>query len=132
METIVLLEYKYDGERIQIHVLNVAKWMSGDDSMALAYSRSGDVFRSKYLPSLFEKLKESITSDLESFIIEGEVVAVDRRKDGTMSFLPFQVLMTNANKHVNLFVFDLLYRNGKSYMNVGCDIKLYFKNHVCV
>jgi DNA ligase-1 len=107
----ITAEEKYDGERIQIH-------KQGKD--ILMFSRRLENISHQY-PDVLESLKNSIKA--KECIIEGEAVAVDKKGN----LLPFQLLMQRRRKYkieeyakkipVNLFLFDLLYLNGKSYIN---------------
>ena len=175
-EMIFTLEYKYDGERAQIHLLS--------DGRIMIYSRNSEDHTQKYpdlaksLPHAFgpapkveehieEETKEGETgeaaapaaaaaaassaasastsasssgaasvassvvpeSSLTNFIIDCEVVAwhpVHKK------ILPFQTLSTRKKKGVAtdeitvsvcLFAFDLLYLNGKSYINESLETR---------
>ncbi|KAF9408217.1 hypothetical protein HW555_012027 [Spodoptera exigua] len=99
-------EWKYDGERAQIHVPAGADG-AAPDLQGAAYP---DILRR--LPAL---LKESVTS----CVLDCEAVAYDTEKK---QILPFQVLSTRKRKEareedirvqVCVFVFDLLYLNGE-------------------
>ena len=73
----LVADYKYDGERTQIH------WDKNKLSM---FSRSCDDQKAKFW-SLFKQIEELCRKkNLESFIADGEVVYVDK-EDG--SILPF-------------------------------------------
>ncbi|EPZ30811.1 DNA ligase, ATP-dependent, central domain-containing protein [Rozella allomycis CSF55] len=106
-------EYKYDGERAQVHRL-------ADGSIKI-FSRNSEDMTDKY-PDIMEHIPEIITDGAQSFVIDAEVVAFDRLKN---SILPFQVLSTRKRKDVNtaniqvqvsLYAFDLLFLNGKSLL----------------
>jgi DNA ligase-1 len=107
----VTAEEKYDGERMQVHKIR---------GEFVVFSRRLERITHQY-PDVLAALKRSI--DAESCIVEGEVVAVDRQG----RLLPFQTLMPRRRKHgteqyvkkipVSLFLFDLLYLNGKSYVD---------------
>lgn len=108
------IEFKYDGERAQIHLL-------ADGSVKI-YSRNSEDNTTKY-PDLIKLLPEIHTPDTTTFIIDCEVVAWDK-KEGKI--LPFQTLSTRKRKdakedeitvQVCLFAFDLIFLNGKSYLN---------------
>ncbi len=102
-----LVEYKYDGERIQAH-------KNGDE--IILYSRRQEVITSQY-PDVVELIREFI--DAKSCIIEGECVAIDPE---TGDMKAFQELMRRRRKTdieimknqvpVALFVFDILFLNG--------------------
>jgi DNA ligase-1 len=105
------LEYKYDGERAQIHKLANGKIQ--------VYSRNSEDNTSKY-PDVIERLA---SFKLDSYILDAEIVAYDVE---THSILPFQTLSTRKRKdasqdeikvQVAIFAFDLLFLNGKSIMD---------------
>lgn len=108
-------EYKYDGERAQIHRLSNGK--------CFIYSRNSENMSQKY-PDVMEKLNLIVRPDItaDSFILDCEVVAWD---PVACKILPFQVLSTRKRKDVTvdsvqvqvvLFAFDLLYLNGESLL----------------
>lgn len=107
-------EYKYDGERAQIHLLP-----NGDVRI---YSRNSEDMSQRY-PDLVSIIKEfSKTQEHTSLILDCEAVAWDRINK---KILPFQVLSTRKRKDVNelditvhicLFAFDLLYYNNESLL----------------
>lgn len=106
-------EYKYDGERAQIHVLE-----SGEIHI---YSRNQENNTSKY-PDIIERMPKVLGDEVKSCIIDAEAVAWDREKK---QILPFQILSTRKRKdadaseikvQVCVYAFDLLYLNGKSYI----------------
>ena len=102
-------EYKYDGARVQIH-------KSGDE--VKVYSRRlTDVTDS--LPEIVEIARNNVKA--KEAIVEGEVVAVDNSGFP----VPFQHLMRRFRRihaiedtaekiPVKLYLFDILYLNGKS------------------
>ncbi|EGW31342.1 uncharacterized protein SPAPADRAFT_56206 [Spathaspora passalidarum NRRL Y-27907] len=105
-------EYKYDGERAQVHVL--------PDASVRIYSRNSEDMSQRY-PDLISIITEfSKQQELHSMILDCEAVAWDRVQN---KILPFQVLSTRKRKDVNekditvhicLFAFDLIYYNGES------------------
>eukprot|EP00475_Leptophrys_vorax_P001696 TRINITY_DN10933_c0_g1_i5.p1 TRINITY_DN10933_c0_g1~~TRINITY_DN10933_c0_g1_i5.p1 ORF type:complete len:554 (-),score=158.12 TRINITY_DN10933_c0_g1_i5:43-1704(-) len=108
------LEFKYDGERAQIHVL--------PNGTVKIFSRNAEDNSSKF-PDLFEPLKKSLEgTDVTSCIIDSEVVAFDPNNG---KILPFQVLSTRKRKDVDastisvqvaIYAFDVLYLNGHSLL----------------
>ncbi|KAG5991098.1 hypothetical protein E4U54_003961, partial [Claviceps lovelessii] len=122
-------EYKYDGERAQIHY--VAKDAPQDlsqetagaaktaaDGVASIFSRNSEDLSRKY-PDILAKLHTWVKNDTKSFVLDCETVAWDVNEK---KVLPFQQLMTRKKKDVKLedvkvkvcvFAFDLLYLNGK-------------------
>lgn len=119
-------EYKYDGERAQIHyvaeeapqqVVGAAKEAAG--GLACIFSRNSEDLSNKY-PDILAKLHTWIGRETMSFVLDCETVAwdVEERK-----VLPFQQLMTRKRKDVKVedvkvkvcvFAFDLLYLNGEA------------------
>ena len=104
------VEYKYDGERAQIHKKG---------SEVIIYSRRLENITHQY-PDVVDYARRGIKAD--EAIVEGEIVAVD---PDTGDFKPFQELMHRKRKHdiqavvkeipVKVFLFDLLYANGVDY-----------------
>jgi len=101
-------EYKYDGERIQIHK---------KDKEVTLFSRRLENISSQY-PDTIELVKGSVKA--KDAILEAECVAVD---PDTGEMRPFQELMHRKRKFevektmekypVSLFMFDALYVEGK-------------------
>lgn len=122
-------EYKYDGERAQIHYvakdapeeLSQANPDAGKEAaggVASIFSRNSEDLSKKY-PDVISKLHTWIKEGTQSFVLDCETVAwdVDEKK-----VLPFQQLMTRKRKDVKaedvkvkvcVFAFDLLYLNGE-------------------
>ncbi|MEM4595861.1 MAG: ATP-dependent DNA ligase [Desulfurococcaceae archaeon] len=104
------VEYKYDGERAQIHRKGGNVWI---------YSRRLEDITHQY-PDVVQRVLESIEAN--EAIVEGEIVAYDPE---TGELKPFQELMHRKRKHdvhvaireypVKVFLFDLLYLNGEDY-----------------
>lgn len=106
-------EFKYDGERAQIHRTN--------DGKIMVYSRNSEDMTKRY-PDILSGIGASMKENVQSFVLDCEAVAWDREKQ---SILPFQVLSTRKRKDVReeeikvrvcLFAFDLLYFNGASLL----------------
>ncbi len=104
------VEEKYDGERMQVHIKG---------NKIKIYSRKLDDITSQF-PDVVEAIKKQVKC--KSCVIEGECCAVD--KSGKLR--PFQILMRRRRKYdieryikkipVCLFLFDLLYLDGRSYI----------------
>ncbi len=102
-----IVEYKYDGERAQIH-------KKGDQ--IYIFSRRMENITNMY-PDVASMAREAIKA--REAIVEGEIVAVDPE---TLELKPFQELMHRKRKHdiykvmkevpVAVFLFDLLYVDG--------------------
>ena len=103
-----IAEYKYDGERVQAHK---------DGEKVLLFSRRLENITNQF-PDAVELVRKHIKP--QSAIIEAECVSVDLE---TGEMRPFQELMHRRRKHdirqaiedypVSLFVFDVLYVDGK-------------------
>ncbi|XP_057487838.1 DNA ligase 6 isoform X2 [Actinidia eriantha] len=113
-------EYKYDGQRAQIHKLA--------DGSVCVFSRNGDETTSRF-PDLVNIIKESCSPAVATFIVDAEVVAVDRINNGR-KLLSFQELssrerggkdslITVASIKVDIcvFVFDIMFFNGEQLLN---------------
>lgn len=104
-------EFKYDGERAQIHLL--------EDGSVRIYSRNQEDNTGKY-PEVVARLRAAISPETKTCILDSEAVAWDRP---SQTILPFQTLSTRKRKEtteeevkvqVCIFAFDLLYLNGES------------------
>ncbi|GKZ83971.1 hypothetical protein AnigIFM56816_009288 [Aspergillus niger] len=107
-------EYKYDGQRAQVHCD-----VQGKVSI---FSRHLENMTEKY-PDLVSLVPEIRGEGVSSFILEGEVVAVDQE---TGELQAFQILTNRAKKNVDigaikvnvcLFAFDLMYLNGQPLLD---------------
>ncbi|KAL4582488.1 hypothetical protein LXL04_007038 [Taraxacum kok-saghyz] len=111
-------EYKYDGQRAQIHKL--------PDGSIHVFSRNGDETTSRF-PDLINIINELCKKDTMTFIIDAEVVAVDR-KNGC-KLLSFQelssrdrggknssVLVDNIKVDICVFAFDVMFANGQQLL----------------
>jgi len=104
----VLAEFKYDGERAQIHKRENQIWI---------FSRRLENITHQY-PDVQEYARKYIKA--KEAIVEGEIVCVD---PDTGELRPFQELMRRRRKHdihtamkdypVSVFLFDILYIDGK-------------------
>ncbi|EDN98854.1 hypothetical protein SS1G_13713 [Sclerotinia sclerotiorum 1980 UF-70] len=123
-------EYKYDGERAQIHYVAkdspkqylgatpaAAKPSAG--GLAAIFSRNSEDLSKKY-PDILGKLNTWVKEDTKSFVLDCETVAWDMVEK---KVLPFQQLMTRKKKDVKVedvkvkvcvFAFDLLFLNGEA------------------
>lgn len=113
MEGKAAVEYKLDGERVQIHKAN--------DRVEL-FSRRLEKITNHY-PDV---TKASTSIKAKEAILEGEVVAVNQQ---TGEYLPFQELMHRRRKHgvkeavesypVVINLFDVLYLDGKGKIDLS-------------
>lgn len=126
-------EYKYDGERAQIHFvshdsdLDFATTVAptagkSDRGVSNIFSRNSEDLSKKY-PDILGKLPTWIKKGTTSFVLDCETVAWDIEKKHV---LPFQQLMTRKKKDVKaedvkvkvcVFAFDILYLDGEALVN---------------
>ena len=121
-------EYKYDGERAQIHFVSSQSAAEAVSSVSLStkskrglsaiFSRNSEDLSKKY-PDVLEKLDKWVKPGTTSFVLDCETVAWDVSEK---QVLPFQQLQTRKRKDVRVedvkvkvcvFAFDLLYLNGE-------------------
>ena len=107
-------EYKYDGQRAQVHC--------DEQGKVSIFSRHLEVMTDKY-PDLVALVPQIRGESVSSFILEGEVVAIDSESGELKAF---QTLTNRAKKdvainsiqvNVCLFSFDLMYLNGESLLD---------------
>ncbi|KAI0868169.1 ATP-dependent DNA ligase [Hypoxylon argillaceum] len=107
-------EFKYDGQRAQLHC--------DEGGKVSIFSRHLEVMTDKY-PDLVALVPRIRGEGVGSFIMEGEVVAVDQT---TGELKNFQTLTNRARKDVAiesitidvcLFAFDLMYLNGQPLLD---------------
>ena len=107
-------EYKYDGQRAQVHCDSQGK--------VSIFSRHLEVMTDKY-PDLVALVPQIRGESVSSFILEGEVVAIDQESGELKAF---QTLTNRAKKDVAinsikvevcLFSFDLMYLNNESLLD---------------
>jgi DNA ligase 1 len=109
----MFIEYKYDGERVQIH-------RDGNGAVH-AFSRRLERITHQY-PEIIDAFAKSDAP--KNTILEGEIVAFDFK---TEHLLPFQTLMQRRRKHdipayikkitIALFAFDLLLIKNRSLLD---------------
>lgn len=110
------VEVKYDGERIQAHK---------NGKNVTLYSRRLENVTSQF-PDIVEQIRNNVKA--KSAVLDSEAMPTDPK---TGKLLHFQVLMSRRRKHdieefvkkipVTLFVFDILYLNGKSLIETPYD-----------
>lgn len=106
-------EWKYDGERCQIHKLDEKVWI---------FSRRLENITHQY-PDVVGYVKKCIKA--KSVIVEGEIVAIDPE---TGDMRPFQELMRRKRKYdihkimeeypVCVFLFDAIYVEGEELLDI--------------
>ena len=127
-------EYKYDGERAQIHFVthdsSAGSRLSDEGpasksgkEMSNIFSRNSEDLSKKY-PDILAKLATWVKPGVKSFVLDCETVAWDINEK---KVLPFQQLMTRKRKDVKaeditvrvcVFAFDLLFLNDKVSLKV--------------
>ena len=107
-------EFKYDGQRAQVHC--------GEDGKVSIFSRHLEVMTDKY-PDLVALVPQIRGESVSTFVLEGEVVAIDQESGELKTF---QTLTNRAKKDVAisaikvevcLFAFDLMFLNGESLLD---------------
>ncbi|MGQ9759971.1 MAG: ATP-dependent DNA ligase [Candidatus Methanomethylicaceae archaeon] len=106
------VEYKYDGERVQIH-------KKGEHGEIMLFSRRLENITHHY-PDVAKLALSGVL--LNSYIVEGEIVAID---PDTGDLLPFQELMHRRRKYgveeametypASIILFDILYADGLDF-----------------
>merc|ERR1719321_1978152 len=117
-------EYKYDGERAQVHLLE-----SGEVKI---YSRNSEDNTSKY-PDIVQMVKAAVRPGVTSLVLDCEAVAVERVEGSAGAeyrILPFQALSKRSRKDVKLedvkvpvvlYPFDCLYLSGRELIHESLD-----------
>ncbi|KAL8655753.1 MAG: hypothetical protein Q9210_000679, partial [Variospora velana] len=121
-------EYKYDGERAQIHYVaedspqqyrSTLPTTMKVKGLSAIFSRNSEDLSKKY-PDILAKLDTWIRKETKSFVLDCETVAWDVEEK---KVLPFQQLMTRKRKDVKVedvkvkvcvFAFDMLFYNGEA------------------
>ncbi|KAG8367554.1 hypothetical protein BUALT_Bualt16G0083900 [Buddleja alternifolia] len=113
-------EYKYDGERAQIHFM--------ENGSVEIYSRNAERNTGKF-PDVVAAVTRLKKPCIKSFVLDCELVAYDREKQ---KILPFQILSTRAKKNVVMngikvdvciYAFDILYANGQELLQERLDVR---------
>ncbi|KAF4675378.1 tRNA ligase [Perkinsus chesapeaki] len=120
-------EYKYDGERAQVHM-----WMNDKGKRVIkVYSRNSEDLTEKYpdVIDAIEVMLSTVDKPINNMIIDAEAVAFDREKH---KVLPFQMLSSRPRKNVDisdikvqvcLFPFDLIYLDDESLITKNLDTR---------
>jgi DNA ligase-1 len=109
-----VLEFKYDGKRAQIHC---CRHVDDGSFIITLYSRSLKIMNDEF-PDVIELLQKTLSSDVESCILDCEIICIDTSPQGKI--LSFQQLtnrsrnsdiqdLRNANSRVGVVIFDVLY-----------------------
>ena len=125
-------EYKYDGERAQIHFVSfdatetfatsIPAIGTTERGISNIFSRNSEDLSKKY-PDILARLPNWIKPGTKSFVLDCETVAWDVSEK---KVLPFQTLMTRKRKDVKeeditvkvcVFAFDILYLDGEALVN---------------
>ncbi|KAM0892423.1 hypothetical protein ACQ4PT_025741 [Festuca glaucescens] len=112
-------EYKYDGQRAQIH-------RSTDGSVQI-FSRQMKDSTSRF-PDLVSMIKELCNSEVTSFILDTEVVGIDRNKGNKLMSVQELSSREQGSKHssvaiqnikvdICVFVFDIMFCNGQRLLD---------------
>lgn len=113
-------EYKYDGQRAQVHMLT--------DGTIRIFSRNLEDSTSRF-PDVIEIILSSVKSTTNNFVLDAEVVAIDRPNGNRI--MAFQHLASrergrngssiqsqNIKVDVCIFIFDLMFANGKQLVTL--------------
>ena len=130
-----IIEPKYDGLRLQIHIqkfqvppLHAGQANSKFQTKQLTIPYSVKIYTRglEVVTHMYPDIVQSVQKDIkcESCIIEGEALGYDSENE---KFLPFQETMQRKRKHdiadaairipIRLMSFDLLYLDGESYLS---------------
>ncbi|XP_078431093.1 DNA LIGASE 6 isoform X2 [Wolffia australiana] len=114
-------EYKYDGQRAQIHKLT--------DGSVRVFSRNMSETTSKF-PDLVNLIKESCRPSANTFILDTEVVAIER--GGSNRLMSFQELssrerggrgstvsLETIKVDICIFLFDIMFCDGKQLLSLS-------------
>ncbi|KAL1558178.1 tRNA ligase [Salvia divinorum] len=113
-------EYKYDGERAQIHYM--------ENGSVEIYSRNAERNTGKF-PDVVAAIARLKKPSVKSFVLDCELVAYDREKQ---KILPFQILSTRARKNVVMneikvnvciYAFDILYLDGQLLLQEQLNVR---------
>ncbi|PON77470.1 DNA ligase, ATP-dependent [Parasponia andersonii] len=139
-------ENKYDGQRAQIHKLA--------DGSFRVFSRNGDESTARF-PDVINIMKESCKLDSVTFILDAEIVAIDRKNNcKLMSFQELSsrgrgskdasITLDSIKVDICVFVFDIMFANGQPLLTFPLRerrkcmhlqvlvLKSIYKNHTCI
>lgn len=107
-------EYKYDGQRGQIHC--------DENGKVSIFSRHLELMTDKY-PDLVALVPKIRGDGVKSFIMEGEIVATDQETGELKTFQTLagrgrkDIVITDVKIDVCFFAFDLMYLNGEELLD---------------
>src|SRR5436305_1861758 len=107
-------EYKYDGQRAQVHCDKEGK--------VTIFSRHLELMTEKY-PDLVTLIPKIRGEGISSFVIDGEVVAIDHETGELKTFQTLagrarkDVIISSVKVDVCLFAFDLMFLNGEELLD---------------
>jgi DNA ligase-1 len=115
------MEYKYDGERAQVHF-----WLPSDGAQSSHATQTGAVKifsrnledNSNKYPDLKEVVVQARLPFMQSCIVDAEVVAYDREKQ---TLLPFQILSTRKRKMETIDEPGMNFKNAGTNKNNAAD-----------
>ncbi|RZC51532.1 hypothetical protein C5167_019960 [Papaver somniferum] len=113
-------EYKYDGERAQIHYL--------EDGSVEIYSRNAERNTGKF-PDVIQSVQRFKKPSVSSFVLDCEVVAFDRRNSKILSFQKLShrerkdVPIDKITVSICIFAFDILYLNGEQLLQEQLNVR---------
>ena len=120
-------DYKYDGQRAQLHLLA--------DGTARVFSRHLEDMTSRY-PDAVRALQDAVRLDPESqrravksCIVDAEIVAVDSKTGGILSFQTLQsrprkdVKEADITTSVQVMLFDIMQLNGTSLLEQDLEVR---------
>ncbi|XXG83806.1 hypothetical protein AAC387_Pa10g1480 [Persea americana] len=112
-------EYKYDGQRAQIHKLM--------DGSVKVFSRNGEETTIRF-PDLVNIINESCKPYATTFILDTEVVAVDRKNGNKLMSFQYlssrergskdsSITVASIKVEICIFVFDIMFVNGEQLLS---------------
>ncbi|KAH6759956.1 DNA LIGASE 6 [Perilla frutescens var. frutescens] len=126
-------EYKYDGQRVQIHRLA--------DGSVRVFSRNGVETTSRF-PDLVDIVKDSCVLQALTFILDAEVVAIDRKNGQRL--MSFQELSTRERGSkdslididkikvaICIFVFDIMFASGEQLLDLPLRVRRKYLKDLC-
>ena len=117
--TDILVEHKYDGERLQIHLRRNAL---GEEFEIVLFSRSGEINTNKYTFMLKDINKAFINSDILNAIFDSEVIPYDYGNESIQNFQKIQKMKNVKARqnisHCKIIIFDIMLLNNITLVNI--------------